>query len=389
MQQQNIAAFLRPSAAHTWVVCHGYAQMRSHYPEAPDEADNDVREDGTACHWLASEVWNGRHPKIGSLSPNQRVIDEDMYDAVDMYLDVLRSWIEVDRHDVHCENTIPTSILFPDIPGAPDGTPDAWKIDVPKRTIRVGDLKYGFRFVEAWENWQLVVYGATLCMMQIPPGQDEYWHVELTIVQPRSYHRDGPVRTWRVRASDLRAYVNILQSAAAQSIKPNAPCTPNPGCVDCPARHACMALQNSAASAIEQSYAGIPLELTPAAIGDELRRLKDAFKRMEARITGLEMQAENVLRGGKVVPGWALRPSYARETWREGTEQQVIALGMYYGGVNLARPARPITPNQARKAGLPADVVDVFAHKPSTGVKLVKQDPYEAAKAFSKNPIGE
>ena len=352
--------------------------MRAAYPNEPEEADTDVRRSGTACHWLAQEVWNGRNPAEGSLAPNGRVLTEEMFDAVDMYLDVLRAWQRKNnRADILVEQPVPCDHIHPLMA---DGTPDAAQVDMIARVIRVGDLKFGFKFVEVWENWQLMIYASALLRWWGISGLDEqHWWVELTIVQPRSYHRDGQVRTWRVRATDLRAYINIAIAAAAQA---GGDCTVNPGCTDCPGRHACMTLQNSAASAIEQSYGSVPLELTPAAVGDELRRLAEAMRYMEARITGLQTQAESMLRGGSVVPGWRLGAGYARETWREGSESLVLALAAYYGNPQLAKPTRAITPNQARKAGLPADVVAVFAHKPSTGVKLIKQDPNEAKKAF-------
>jgi hypothetical protein len=123
-------------------------------------------------------------------------------------------------------------------------------------------------------------------------------------------------------------------------------------------------------------------------LGDELRRLKDAAKKLDARISGLEIQADSLLRSGKQVPGWSLTASFARETWREGTEAHVITLAERYFNTSITKPLKAITPNQARKM-LPDNIVAMFAHKPSTGVRLTKQDPFEAKKAFASNPIGE
>lgn len=348
--------------------------MRAAYPEAPEEADNDVREDGTACHWLAAEIWEGRHPALESLSPNQRELTEEMFDAVDLYHDVLRSWGVA----AVCELTLTIDSILQGM----KGTPDAWAWDAVKRRLYIADLKFGYRFVEVYENKQMAIYcRAILDHLGLLGNEDETITVVFTIVQPRSYHREGPVRKWVVQASDLRPLWNDLAEAAQRCFRPNAPCTPNPGCGDCPGRFSCMALQNSAMVALEASYGSVPFELPPAALGDELGRLRRARSHMEARITGLEAQAEQLLRDGTTVPGWALYPSYARERWREGSESQVLTLGTLYN-VDLAKPAKPITPAQARKL-LPANAVAVFAHKPSTGVKLSPVDPLEAKKAFS------
>lgn len=369
----DLSEFLRPSSASTWTVCVGYPLMRSKYPEAPEEADDDVREDGVACHWLAHQIWLGLTPALDSLSPNNRTLDMDMFDAVDLYHGVLRSWPGVVPV---CEQQIACDVIYPGM----KGTPDAWAYNPSTRTLYIADLKYGFRFVEVWFNWQLIVYAAAL--LELLQLDDRATMIEFTIVQPRSHHGDGPVRTWRTPASELRAYVNILKGAAADANKPNPPCVPNPGCNDCPARHACVALQQSSLRALELSYRGVPLELSPEAAGDELRRLKEAQKHMDARITGLESQVEGMLRNGQSVPWWSMEKTYARERWRDGCESQVMTLGVLYG-VNTTQPAKALSPAQARKV-LPPEIVALYAHKPSTGVRLTKADPLAATKRFSQ-----
>lgn len=350
--------------------------MRAAYPDAPDEADTEIREDGIACHWLAAEIFNGRFPALNSFAPNNRALTEEMFYAVDMYLDVLRGW----QGAVKVEQQLDCSAIYPGM----KGTPDAWCYT--PTVIDVVDLKFGFRFVEVWENLQLVCYAAAILeLMGVDGAQDQQLQFRFTIVQPRSYHHEGPIRTWTIGASELRGHINWLRAAAINAMKPNALCVANPGCTNCPARHACSALQNSALTALEQSYAGIPLELSPTGVGDELRRLKEAAKHLDARITGLEGQAESLLRTGNVVPGWSLEPSFARERWRDGTESQVMTLGRYYN-VDTAKPAQAVSPAQARKL-LPPEIVAAYAFRPSTGVRLTKQDKFQARKKFQ--PLSE
>lgn len=365
------AVHIRPSSAATWSVCSGNIDMRAMFPEAPDEADSEVTEDGTACHWLASEVWeHGYSVPEGSLSPNQRVITEEMYSAVDMYHTVLRSWPGV---LAVCEKYVP----IPRIMQGFGGTPDAWAYNPDTNTLYIADLKFGFRFVEVWENLQLICYACGLIDML---GLD--WNnvnICMTIVQPRSRHKDGPVRTWNTTGMGVLPFVMMLALAA----KSPTTYTPNPGCFDCPGRHVCVAYQNAAMRALEVSYAGGNVhELEPAALGAELRLLKDAAKKLEGRISGLEVQAESLLRSNRVVPGWVLSATYARETWKEGADVVLTTLAeKYFGGVEVSKPPKLKTPNQVRQL-LPPSIVAPFAHKPSTGVRLTKQDPYEARKAF-------
>lgn len=371
----NPVLYLRPSAASTWAVCSGYIALRALYPEAPDEADNDVREDGTACHWLAERIWNGVTPALDSLSPNHRVLTEEMFDAVDVYHDVLRSW----GVEVHVEETIECSTIFPGM----EGTPDAWAYDFQKQTLYLADLKFGWRHVEVFKNLQFAIYLiALLTKLNLWNAAD--LRIVATVVQPRSTHGEGPVRYWWATIDQLRELATHLQMRAALAMAPGALCTPNPGCIDCPARHACEALQQSALVALEMSYGSVPMELSAPAAGKELALLRLAAKKLEARITGLEGQVTGIIRDGAVVPGWELRHSHGRERYIEGKEQNMITAARL-AGVDIRAPDRPISPAQARKK-LPASLVAVYAYKPPTGLKLVRTDPLAAEKAFTNTP---
>jgi hypothetical protein len=344
--------------------------MVAAYPDIPDEADNDVREDGTAAHWLAAEMWHGRTPPVDTLSPNNRVCDEDMFDAVDLYIDGMR---RADDAEWYVEQPVSCDAIYPGM----RGTPDAWSYR--PGLLRVRDFKYGFRYVEVMENWQLICYAVSIAhQLKLPPDT----LVELQIVQPRSNHRDGPVRTWTTKLENLYPFAEKLRVAAYFAMQPLPPCTPNPGCVDCPGRHTCVALQASAYTALELSYSSVPLELEPLQVASELSKLKDAEKRLAARISGLEGQAEHMIKDGKVLPGWSLEATYARERYVEGGAESIIGLAPLFG-VTVTQPVKPLSPAKVRKL-LPAGVLAPFVHKPSTGVKLRKADKFQARKAFSK-----
>jgi len=365
--------FLRPSGASTWVVCSGYVAMCAAYPEAPEESDNDVREDGTAAHWLAAELWRGMQIAFNTLSPNNRVCDEEMFDGVDLYLAQLR---KVTDAEWYIEQPVDCSVIYPGM----SGTPDAWCYR--PGLLRVRDLKYGFRYVEVWENWQLIAYAAAIAhMLKLPPDT----LVELQIIQPRSFHRNGPVRTWTTTLASLAPFIQRLQLAAVAAMQPNPRCVPNPGCVDCAGRHGCEALQAASYTAMELSYSSVPLELDERALAAELSRLYEAHKRLEARIDGLQGQAEHMMRDGRVIPGWSLEPTYAREGYVPGTDAAVFGLAQLFG-VNAAAPPKAISPAQLRKQ-LPQVALAALAmqtHKPSTGVKLKQVDKFQARRAFAK-----
>ncbi len=340
--------------------------MHGYYPE---RAANEVREQGTACHWVAYQLWHGHAVPAGTLAPNRVAIDDDMLDACERYFEELRKVpapVELER-----------TIAIRRIHAQCGGTVDAWAFDPMQRVLYVYDLKYGFRFVDVFENLQLVCYVAGLLDLI---GTDDV-HVEFMIYQPRAFHRDGVARRWRVHATKLYALFAFLADAARAVMGDNPRCVANAGCGDCNGRHACEAAQRAAADAVEFSSQGSPVDLTPLEIGPELARIQQAIEHLTARATGLEQEALHHLRKGVHVPLFSLQGGTGREVWQEGADAKVIALGML-SGVNLTKQPQAITPKQARKL-LGPGVIDMYAHTPTTSVKLVRTTDKSARKAFT------
>jgi hypothetical protein len=366
--------YLRPSAAAVWSKCAGYAALNASLGTTPsDEADNEVREDGTACHWLAAELWTGHQHSAGGLSPNNRELTDEMFRGVDEYHDVLRSWNVL---HTHIEQTIHVSQFFP---GIADGTPDAWACDGD--TLFVADFKYGFRPVEVWRNAQLIVYAYTLLCILNRSGHLPQ-RVQLTICQPRCPHRDGTTRTWVTDVQELGELAAWYAARAQDCYAPNPPCTVNPGCLNCPAAHACRTLQAAALGAAEVSYDATPFELNEQQLGYELSKLMQAQRHLEHRISGLSAQAESLLRRGQRIPGFEMGRMATRWRWRPGTEQLVVRLGEMFN-VDVMMPAKVKSVAKLRNA-FPIDVQAMYGDKPVGELKLVMSDPNEAAKRFSK-----
>jgi hypothetical protein len=254
------------------------------------------------------------------------------------------------------------------------GTPDVAAWVVPGRRLRVLDYKFGHGFVDAYENWQLMAYAAGL-LEALEPGGDVECIVELTVVQPRNYHRDGPVRTWTTTGGKLRTQINIMANACDEAAGPNPGMHVGPECKHCPAARACPQLQAAALDACDLAQKAIPLELPNAAAGLELQRVQRALKLLEARASGLEAQVVEAIKRGEQVPRWHLEAAEGRESWSIPLDE-VKALGMLYGAPVTKEV--PITPNQARKLGV---VTDGFSQRPRGASKLVP-DGNTAARVF-------
>lgn len=367
--------YVRPSAASTWSKCVGYATLSASISAIPtDEADNEVRDDGIACHWLAAEIFEGRLATVGSFAPNGRELTQEMFDACEDYVDHLRAL----PFNVTVEQMLPVSSF---IPGCCDGTPDAIGYFIEELLVDVHDLKFGFRPVEVWENLQLLIYAYTKAMMLRSRGFPVE-RLRLNIHQPRIPHPDGTVRTWNVTLAEVEPIVAMLKQRAMANYGPDPQCTPGDHCRDCESAHGCRALQAAAGRAAEISYSATPFELTDGELAYELANLMLAQKVLESRITGLSTQAEHSLRRGHLVPGFAMEPSATRLRWIEGVEPRVEAVCKMFD-VEPYEPPKLKSPAKIAKL-LPKTTSSMYTFKPLGERKLVMLDKDHARRRFSK-----
>lgn len=383
-------AALAPSSAHIWAPehgCRGSVALQAAYPD-PD--DSPEAREGIAAHHYVAELLNGRDVAVGAVAPNGHPITAEMVDCALPFLVDIRDTLKaaspgltlrveerVYAHSVHEHNW---------------GTPDTYLMDRARKTLHVWDYKYGHRFVDAARNWQLIDYAIAILdseglspVVAFDPGASTAewagWSITLTIGQPRNYDPIGPIREWHTTGEALRdVYLPRLRQSAYEAMQPGAPYTTGEHCRDCSGRHACPALQQAGALAMDVSLAAQPVELPPHAIGLELRQIDDAIKRLEARKTGLEEHALGLIRGGTRIPFYSATHASGRERWKVPVAE-VIALGDMLG-VGLQKTPEAITPAQARKAGIDASVITAYADTPKGALRLTRVDDDAAALAF-------
>jgi hypothetical protein len=385
-------AFLAPSAAARWVACPGSALMASRYPE---QGDKEAAAEGEAAHWCAQQIFEGWAPEVllrDGRTDKGHPVTLEMIEGAQMLVDDVRDTLA----PFGAVPIVEKPLTVPRVHSACWGTPDvrAWTV-MPAafdRTLYLWDYKHGHKHVEIFENWQLICYAAG-CLSEenanataegrnaVPESRIT---VVLRVVQPRSYHRDGPIREWRVNALDLRDYVHRLNMAAMDATQPEPECKPQAdACENCNARHACDALQRAAYRGMDLARQAQASDLTPAAIGLELRYLNDAAALIKARTTGLQAQAEGLIRQGVAVPHWMMAPAGGRLSWTKSAAE-ILALGEMVG-VPLAKEAEPITPTQAKAMGFPPDLVGAYSATKSGAVRLELDDGSAARKVFAKS----
>jgi hypothetical protein len=375
---------IRPSAAWIWGTggCRGYAQMVALYPDIPGITNDTVREEGIAGHWVVHKMGQGFIVPEGTLSPNGVEVDDDMLDGAAVYLDDLRT--RSGGHPVYMETTLAARWIHEQC----GGTPDAWSWNPVTRTLTVWDYKYGFRYVDAFENPQPVIYVSAVLdhlhqtgVIVLDGYSEQDITVDIVIVQPRSYGQ-GVVRNWKVKAAMLRPLWNVLRAAAIEVVGPNPTLRAGDHCNDCSARMACPAAQRAGLVALDIAARAVPNELTPTQAGEMLRRLIAGQQALKSMITGLEQQLLFAMGNGHQDPHWTMGYGNTKTVYVEGGEQQLMALAKVMGK-DVAKPARAITPLQAMKIMDPALVARFTTQQPGRR-KLVPFTERSLKKALSQ-----
>lgn len=373
-------SILAPSRAYRWVQCAGSVTLEAQFPED----DGEEAQEGTAAHEVAMMLLGlGVLVDVGYVCSNGRIVDEYMREGAVMYVEAVESRklkVGNDLFDLAIEKRIASPSVHPQC----WGTPDTLLYQPAISTLDIWDYKYGHGFVEVFENWQMLCYvsGYLDALYAKRPEIEFRTTVRFHIVQPRSYHRDGPIRTWTIHASNLRAYFNILHAAAHRAMGVLPATSSGPQCTNCSAVHACDAAQRAALAAASYAGTSVPFNLPPAAAGKELQSLVVRRAMMDARITGLEAQVVGDLKAGKSVPYWQLGVSTPREVWSVPVED-VAALGDLLG-IDLRAKPEAISPVQARKKGVDESVIKDYSFRPHGAMKLIPADTTESRKIFSQ-----
>lgn len=393
MNQPSQHAVLQPSAAGRWgAQCPGSTALEAAHPET--ERTPEARE-GDAAHWIGAESLRQMQQfnqaqlfKSGMADPTGTIIDDEMIEAADMFASGV-----LDRcgRDALKYLHIEEKLTMHDIHPANEGTPDVWwiiggnkaNLARPYAEIFLEDFKYGHKFIEVFENWQLIDYAKGVmnrCAEMLAGIPPEMIRFNLTVVQPRSYGRGDQTRTWTTTAAELQPYWDALRVMAYKAMGPGAPTIAGPACLRCRGIHACET--NLRAGEAVRDYVGtaIPLYLTPEAMAVEMRYLQRASEILKARIIGLDAEMQSNIRNSIAVPGWGIEQGMGRLAWTVEPQAAIDMASMM--GVNISKGPAVITPVQAIKAGLPKAIVESMATKPKGEFKLVPADTSQARKVF-------
>lgn len=403
-------ARVRPSGLALTHECNASLQLQESVPPQPPTEE---KAEGTAAHWVARRYAAGyaHELPVGAKFHNEGrewEVTRDMATGAAMYARVIGGYhpdlhleepVEVPEiHETECRGTPDASRFFLDAREAypieaaqgicPEGLPAHKFAAGTLKLLRLPDYKFGHRHVEVFENAQLTAYTFGSLRKLGLSHFDTDLYVEMILVQPRSYHRDGPVRIWRVQAAQLVELRNKLQYSAYAALGPNPVAKTGTHCLDCEARYVCKTLQHATGKVVEFSETAERIDLPPEAVGVELAIIDDAMTLLKARRTGLAAQAETLVRLGHLVPNYHMEPGESNLTYYDNVDvQELLGLGDLVG-IDLRRTQslkdQVVTPTQAIALGIDRDVMKSYAHRPPGKTKLVRDDSTTARKVFSK-----
>jgi hypothetical protein len=373
-----MVARVRPHKLPQIVACPGSLQLEESVaplPTTEEQAEGQLAHLVALKHAMGAKAEWGEGRKV-TVDGHVLEIDEDMVEGAAMYLE---------EATPHAGARYEQSVLIPDVHFTDcSGTPDYWRVmlSAALNLLKVIDYKYGHRPVEVFEHYQLIAYAMGVARFL---GLTMDFPVSLIIVQPRDYTQPS-VREWKTTVGELhRICVEVIAPQVRLALEPNPPTKTGRHCLDCRARHVCRTLQIETAQIVDFSGTAESQIQQPVEIGQELRILKEAVKRLDARYTGLYEHALRMGQAGMSIPHWHMEPGKGRLQWMDDTTpESIIALGDMLG-VDLRKPLKSVTPTQAITAGIEKEVIDSYAHRPSGAMKLVQDDTVHTRKIFGDN----
>lgn len=368
----------RPSGLHLTVPCPGSLQLQASTVPPPKTYE---QAEGTGAHLVALKHANGAAAEFPlgrkfMQDGHELEVDDDMIDGAALY---------AGEAQLHSTARFEDPVAIPDVHATCAGTPDYWRLIVETylKLLKVIDYKYGHRFVEPFENYQLLAYVAGVARFLNLPLD---FPVMLVVVQPRAYSGPGPVREWTTtvgRVYELCA--TLIAPKVALALGPNPPTVTGRHCEDCTARHVCRTLQHETSSIVDFSGTAELAPLSNEAMGQELRIIKDAIKRLEARYTGLYAQAAFLGKAGKPIPFWNMEPTKGKLGWMTNTTVETVGAMGDLLGIETRKPATLKTPTQVIAAGIDEAIVLQYAERPRGAMRLVQDDATALRKIFQGN----
>jgi hypothetical protein len=327
--KQAAHAELGASSASRWMPCPGSVALCRTVPNrksiwaAEGSAAHELGEmclanNSNADEHLGLEIYIDEFPE-------PFIVDEEMADAVQVYLDHIRAigqrphatdddpeWIETKVNmSAYADNS-------EDVLNEMFGTADYIRYLPRDRTLIVNDYKHGAGVEVFAEGNAQGRYYALGALAQLP-NKSRIDKIEIQITQPRA-NPDEPVSVEVLDVVDLMDWSVDLFKAARRTQEPNAPLKAGKHCQFCPAQGICPEVRKNrmeAAQLIFRDQRIVPKKPIEKLSPEDLRQILDSAEDLVAFINAAQSLAHNMIEAGQTVPGYKIVAKRAMRKWRE------------------------------------------------------------------------
>lgn len=340
-----------------FMICNGSRLMPGKTP-ASLPVDMTARDEGTAAHYMGTAAFmqsSTVDELIDRKAPNGTFMTSEMAEHATSYLELMRS------HPI---------VIGVEYDTSHDGA--GWAINgrcdftgmLANNHLRVIDFKYGYRIVEPDENWTLISHAIGILKRNQHLNIE---HISLTIFQPRPYHPDGPLRTVTMTSRELN---DALQTLNLKLVNPSDQLRTNDHCGTCHSLASCPAARLARCNAIDATSTVFHDDITNDVLSQTLETLERAEDMIKQSLKAFEEMAKHRIKGGQVVTNYGVETSLGNSKFNEGMTADILKM---LTGIELSEP-KLVTPAEAKRRGVNADVIKSISHRPITGTKLVRVD---------------
>lgn len=374
---------LGASSAERWMNCPGSAALIDAFA-MPETDEPDYRREGIAGHEAAADclardidTWE----IVGRTYYNTEITPE-MADAVQQYLDRVRPSIDRERGFHGQQFFIEAMLAAPEVHEKMFGSVDFGAL-VPAHSnsrtlddesfLDVTDLKMGEGIeVSPVDNAQMKYYAFMLIATKFKDLDDDL-PVRLTIVQPRCFSPDGPVREWWTTVGEIKGWVARELLPAMNSTDDEL--AAGKWCRFCPAKLVCPLLGSLFAAASNYDPKAV-MDISNEALGLSYQKVEG----VEFYLKALKAEVFRRLQTSTAVPHTKLVNKRADRVFKDTVTEKVEgkdvevpimeAIKSRFGDAAFSAPELK-TPAQLEKISPAAkEFVKGWAYMPMTGLTV-------------------
>ncbi len=337
-------ARLSPSSGDRWFACPGSISASDGIPNKTSV----YAEEGTRAHTLLEMALRLECDPLELIDLEDEV-QVEMAEGVSFVLDYTTQYL----------NIVPGSVLYPETRcvwgrmwGREDlfGTADVTL--VAPDVVCMVDLKYGQGVVvEVEDNIQQMLY-----LLGIRAEHGPRPTYQITIIQPRARHHQGPVRMITMTDTELMSFADRARAAVEAAERPKAPRAAGEHCRWCPAAGVCPTLADHSIRiaahefTLADALAGDIMAVKPVEnlTTEQIASLLGRTEVIQAWITALKAEAFGRASRGEPVPGYKLVLGKSNRAWDNPAvaQEALLSLGVPQDAV---APRTLVSPAQAEK----------------------------------------